>query len=146
MKKEKKLSYYKKAAWDSFSIFIRIRDCLLTTNDPFMGVCSTCGAMKAFKELQAGHFADGRTYGVLFDERGVNIQCVHCNIFLRGNKIEYNEFMLKKHGRKVILDIRRKQHITVKMDRTMLKGIKEHYDEQTKKLLQFYHEGVQTLN
>jgi hypothetical protein len=39
---------------------------------------------------------------VLFSERGVHGQCYHCNVGLKGNKLEYWLFMERTYGRKVI--------------------------------------------
>lgn len=76
-------------AWNAFSAYIRARD----------GLCVTC---KSGTAAQAGHFIDGRHNAVLFSERGVHGQCYHCNIGLKGNKLEYWLFMEKRYGRKVI--------------------------------------------
>jgi hypothetical protein len=42
--------------------------------------------------VQAGHAISGRNGAVLLDEEIIRPQCVHCNIFLRGN---YPEFTIK---------------------------------------------------
>lgn len=146
IKKEKKLSWYKDKAWEAFSRFIRTRDCLFTTGDPDWGKCVTCQKMTPFKQLQAGHFIAGRSNAILFDEQAVNIQCYGCNVGKKGNYVEYYEYMLERYGRDVITELRGKKYMTVKFDRTMLTAIKEHYEEETQKLLQVYHEGVPTLS
>ena len=58
--------------------------------------CVTCGIVKPWKELQAGHFVDSRNLTVLFDEELIYPQCVACNMFKHGNKVEYTLFMLRK--------------------------------------------------
>ena len=60
MKIERTHKQLSKKAWDAFSLFIRLRDCLKTTGAKEYGVCFTCGRKYAFKALQAGHFVRGR--------------------------------------------------------------------------------------
>lgn len=91
----------KKRAWESFSRYVRLRDCLATTGWPDTGRCVTCGLEKPFEELQAGHFVDGRSRHVLFDERATHAQCYACNVPRKGNKDAYWPFMLDKYGRGV---------------------------------------------
>lgn len=75
-------------AWQAFSEYIRSRD----------PKCVTCGG----PSQQAGHFIDGRHNAVLFSEEGVHSQCYHCNVGLKGNKVEYWLFMEKRYGRPTI--------------------------------------------
>ncbi len=79
----------KAAAWKAFSAYIRQRD----------QRCVTCNTGRAD---QAGHFIDGRHNAVLFSEEGVHGQCYHCNVGLKGNKLEYFLFMEKTYGRETI--------------------------------------------
>jgi len=95
-------SYFKKKAWEAFSRYIRLKYADKEGNV----VCVTCGAIKPWDQMQAGHFVPGRTGGILFDERGVHPQCVRCNIFLRGNLIEYYPFMLKTYGETIVNELR----------------------------------------
>lgn len=97
--KQKPLSYYKKKAWEQFSIYIRTRDCLKTTMDTEYGICITCNKQFEFKHLQAGHFIDGRHNSVLFSEEGVHAQCYQCNVRLHGNKVQYWLYMERVYGR-----------------------------------------------
>lgn len=75
-KKKSERAIAKDKAWDSFSIYIRTRDCLRFTGDPTQGKCITCNKPFDFKHLQAGHFINGRGNAVLFDERLVYSQCL----------------------------------------------------------------------
>ena len=93
----------KQKAWVQFSKYIRMKG---SVNG--MNTCVTCGAVKHYKELQAGHFIQGRHNPILFDERNVHPQCVGCNMFKSGNLIKYYEFMLKEYGQEVIYDLERK--------------------------------------
>jgi len=75
------MSKAKRKAWSAFSLYIRISASDINGN----AKCVTCGAVKSYKDLQAGHFIPGRRNAVLFSEEGVHPQCYHCNIGLNGN-------------------------------------------------------------
>lgn len=96
----------KEAAWKAFSNYIRTRDCIRFSGDIHEGYCVTCWRTYPFKELQAGHFIDGRGNSVLFDERIVYTQCFGCNIKKKGNYVEYFVFMEREWGRKKIDEFR----------------------------------------
>ena len=49
--------------------------------------------------MQAGHAVGGRNNSVLFHEEIAHVQCVHCNIFLKGNYNRYALFMIDTYGR-----------------------------------------------
>lgn len=99
------ISKLKEKAWKQFSRFIRLRDRL---EDPETGFvtdfvkCCTCGVVKPWKEMQAGHFIPGRTNSILFDEKCCHAQCGACNVYKNGNLIEYWPFMIKKYGMREI--------------------------------------------
>jgi len=105
--KPKKLTYSKakKEAWIVFSQYIRLRDCLKTTEKPDEGRCFTCDNKYPFKKLQAGHFIAGRHNAIVFDERGVHAQCMMCNVFLAGNTVKYFRKMQQIYGEIVIKEL-----------------------------------------
>lgn len=121
----------KDGAWREFSIFIRTRDCLKTTGDPGRGHCCTCWAAVLFTEGHAGHFLAGRGNAILFDERGTNLQCSHCNIDLDGNYPKYLEFMEQTHGRGVIDELVMLKQTTVKLKSWDLQEIVQAYRQKT---------------
>ena len=84
----------KEKAWDLFSVFIRTK----YADQDGLVECVTCGKSSHWKQLQAGHFVDGRNNSVLFNERLVHPQCKRCNVFLKGNKVKYVLFMKKTYG------------------------------------------------
>lgn len=98
----KRKKNWKKYAWTVFSKYIRLRDCLKTAGVPNEGLCYTCGKLYSFSQLQAGHFIPGRHNSNLLDPRGVNAQCYHCNVGLKGNPINYWLYMERDHGREII--------------------------------------------
>lgn len=96
--KRKSLRSVKKKAWLVFSEYIRKK---YATEDGYVD-CVTCNVVRPWKEMQAGHFIDGRNNAVLFCELGTHPQCMRCNIFLHGNKVSYFKFMQKKFGDQMI--------------------------------------------
>ena len=88
----------KKVAWDAFSRFIRVRDCLDTTGLAFVGRCITCNRKFHIRALQAGHCLPGRTNSKLFDERLVHAQCRYFNEYKHGEKTKYEAAMIKRYG------------------------------------------------
>lgn len=134
----KKSSYkrQKDKTWDAFSRYIRVRDCLYSTGTPYMGRCVTCGAMKQFEDLQAGHFIDGRGNSILFDERGVHAQCYSCNVCKHGNKVEYFRFMQANFSDAVIDELRANRGKAVKLTEARLKEMEAEYKERTAELIE----------
>ena len=97
-KKTKTTGKLKKDAWDLLSKIVRREHA-----DEY-GICDcvSCGDRYYWKDIQAGHFVDGRHGAILFDERGIFPQCVKCNLFLKGNKIPYTIFMLGTYGKPLV--------------------------------------------
>ena len=128
----------KKSAWDSFSIYIRTRDCIRFTGDPTQGKCVTCSNYFPFKKLQAGHFISGRGNAVLFDERLVYTQCIGCNgnppYGKGGNYVEYFVFMEREWGREMIDEFRNLKNTTKIYKIHDFIALKELYDEKTKEI------------
>ena len=88
-----------------FSKYIRLRDCVATTGSQLQGKCCSCGRVKEFKQLHAGHFIGGRRAANLFDTRGCHAQCVRCNTFEQGNWPGYFAYMERVYGRDVINEL-----------------------------------------
>lgn len=111
----------KSRVWESFSLYIRLRDATAWAdrnpeyNGPPAALCITC---KRFYPatgvgcLQAGHFIPGRKNEYLFDEVQVNAQCYGCNVKKNGNWAEYYLVMIERHGQEAVNEmINRKQII-----------------------------------
>ena len=88
----------KSTAWNWFSKYIRLRDCLETTGNKDYCKCITCGRIKHVSEIQAGHGIGGRGNGILFDEEVTHGQCVYCNWHLKGNYEMYITVLIEKRG------------------------------------------------
>jgi hypothetical protein len=98
LRKNKKLSYYKRKAWSSFSRYIRTRDSLLTTKSLERCKCVTCSKEVPFAKIQAGHAIGGRNNSILFDEELVHGQCQFCNGYGGGKYAQYSLWFIKNYG------------------------------------------------
>lgn len=107
----KPLNECKKQAWKIFSELVRRSEA-----DEWGNVtCVTCGKRAKWNEgMQSGHFIPGRNNAVLFDRRGVHVQCVGCNYFGKGAHIAYRAWMERKYGIAVINLMEKEARKTVK--------------------------------
>lgn len=86
-------------AWNEFSRYVRVRDCLKTTGLPFVGFCITCEKRYHIAYLQAGHCIPGRTNAKLFDKNLTHAQCRFCNEVKHGEQKKYEAKMVEKYGK-----------------------------------------------
>ncbi len=84
----------KGTAWTWYSRRIRLRDSLRTTGTTEYCRCITCGRVKEFRQMDAGHFVPGRSWAVLFVDDNTWGQCSVCNRFKQGRFVEF-EFALR---------------------------------------------------
>lgn len=117
------ISGLKKDCWDLFSRFIRTRDCQKTTGTFWHGTCVTCDKDYPIGKLQAGHFIQGRSNAVLFDEEHVHGQCQGCNMFKGGMPLEYMDFMVQTFGLERVQAMRDESKRVVHFTREDLEGI-----------------------
>lgn len=128
------LSRAKDRAWEAFSKYIRLRDCLKTTGDPEWGICITCGKRTYYKEYQAGHLVEGRKNAVLYDEEIVNGQCEVCNGYGGGEYAKYALVMAKRYSEQWVLDKLALKHTTKPMKAYEHREIAEIYKKKYKEL------------
>ena len=134
MKKRKTTKQLKKEAWDLFSKYIRLRDCLRTTGTKERGKCITCGREFPFNKLQAGHFVSGRHNSNLFNERGCHAQCKGCNLFKHGNQLEYRRAIIKLYGEGTDEEIETEDKIVKDLRAGELRELITHYKQEIEKL------------
>ena len=140
----------KKKASTAMSRYIRLRDSLeycekydidlhqFTRPEDIIGMCCTCGAVKSWIRMDAGHYksrASGGNSGVYFDERNVHLQCKRCNGFEGGRSKEYEAFIRDKYGQKALDDIERKHHIHKSMRELEMIAMEKFYKDKYKELL-----------
>ena len=124
----------KTKAWDAFSLYIRTRDCLLTTGCPDWGLCITCGKRYHIKLLQAGHFIPGRHLSNLFSEKGTHAQCYNCNINLKGNTLEYRRKIVKLYGVGADEELEAIDKVSRQIKKYEYEEMTKRFKEQTKEL------------
>ena len=144
--KNKGIKYWKKKAWDQFSLYVRVRDAIRTTGGVVNCVCCSCGRVKkAFGVgcIQAGHFIPGRKNAVLFSEIGVHGQCSYCNGSdfggLKGNWPSYYEFMLKHYSQDVINDL---LIVAKQVKKYSPVDLEEMRDEYRRRYLEMFSSGI----
>ncbi len=147
----KKRNTPKIKASTAFSRYIRLRDALkycrergidteqFARPEDIIGVCCTCGTVKSWIRMDAGHFKGrgiGGGSGTYFDERNVHLQCKPCNGFEGGRYSDYEEFIIVKYGQPVHDELILKHHIPGKMGVLQLQILEQYYKDEYKKLVE----------
>ena len=102
LRRSKNRTNYKKRLWDIFSKYIRRKYADHAGNL----VCVTCGEVKHWKQMHAGHYiAKNMGSGIYFEEKNVHPQCPRCNLWLRGNLAQYALFLLKTYGPQILEEL-----------------------------------------
>lgn len=89
-------------AWGYFSKYIRLRDCIATTNTKNCFKCISCKRITPFEKNDAGHFITIANKATKFDERNVHGQCASCNRFKQGCWDQMYTAILAKHDQATI--------------------------------------------
>lgn len=126
---KKSVSALIKLATKHFNHYIRLRD---SRDGSF--TCISCGQTKSTDSMHAGHFLSAGHHAVVrFDERNVHGQCHHCNTFLHGNLLGYQEGLENKLGLIQLADLRLKSRMRgFKWDRFALIEIILTYSKKCK--------------
>jgi len=77
-----------------FSLYIRLRD----SDENGYAHCSTCGAIKFWRDMDCGHFIKRQNMSLRFSEINCSIQCRKCNWLEQGNDIKFKDFLINKYG------------------------------------------------
>ena len=64
--------------------------------------CISCGKIKPFNQIQAGHYYSRKHMSVRWSEHNVNGECVYCNIYNGEHLIGYRENLIAKIGLKSV--------------------------------------------
>lgn len=123
MAKRSKRAILKDKTWKAFSKYIRLRD----ANKNGDCVCVTCGVVKPYSQMQAGHAIGGRTNSILFHEDLVNAQCYSCNVGKSGNYNKYAIFMIEKYGYEQFKEFVELKHKIVKISLAEMQDLFEKY-------------------
>lgn len=112
-----------------FSLFIRLRD----ANKKGMVTCCTCGAIKFWKEVDAGHYITRGDMATRFDPRNVAGQCKRCNM-RGGEQHKMGMFIDKKYGEGTTELLQVERHKIFKLSRPLLEDMIKKYQEKVKQL------------
>lgn len=122
--KSKTRGYYVRQLDKVFSTFIRLRD---QDNG-----CITCNSQAPWQEQQDGHFFTRGRFATRWNEHNNHMQCVRCNVFLKGNYIIYTIKMIDKYGREFVNELETLSKSTKKITTQEIKDMIEYYSKTVK--------------
>lgn len=140
----------KKKAWIACSKYCRLRDAIayckeyrlnlqqFTRPEDIVGACCTCGSVKSWIRMDAGHFkgrGSGGGSGTYFDERNVNLQCKQCNAWKQGAPAEYEIFLIGKYGAGIIEELNRKHVSRLDMRDLAMQAMEIFYNNKYEELV-----------
>jgi len=124
--KIKSLSQLKKELDEVFSIFIRRRDSNVSSN---YSQCVTCGVVRDWRELQAGHYRVRQDLATRWDERNVHSQCGACNGFRGGEPEKMAAYIDGIYGDGTAANLREQAKSSFKPNRQWYEMKIKHYRE-----------------
>ena len=127
--KKKSLRALKKRAWELLSKAIRLER---REGKDLLVWCVSCQRKMPWKQIQAGHFIDGRFNSILFDELGIHPQCGLCNVVHNGRKEEYFIYMETTFGREAIDELRVQRNKQVNFTSEQLEQMIAGYKQRIK--------------
>lgn len=113
-----------------FSLYIRLRDAM----PGGLTKCISCGHIKPFSSMDAGHYISRTHMATRFSEYNVHSECSYCNRFRADHLIDYRENLIRKIGQNMY-DILLWQG----------KQTKKWSDFELQQLIVYYTEQVKTL-
>lgn len=108
--------------------------------------CVTCGITKPWKEQQNGHFYTRGRYPTRWNEQNCHVQCVACNVFLKGNYINYTKYMIDRYGRAAVDELEVLSLSSQKISTPVLLEMVERYKAAVKELETGYRTTSVTLD
>jgi hypothetical protein len=116
-----------------FSKFIRLRDTKVTQGTRW-GKCCTCGALKPYAQLDAGHYISRSGKCTRWDPENVHAQCSSCNRFGGGCHDEYALFLQRKYGKTILEDLNRRKWQICKFSDLLINEMIKEYKAKIKEL------------
>lgn len=120
-----------------FSIWVRLRD----ADENGLAKCCTCGKMIDVKYSDCGHFIKRQHMATRFDERNCACQCKKCNGFEQGRDVEFAEFIEKKYGGSVLIQLKFASRTVKKFSGMEIAAIAAHFKE--KAILEAKQKGIE---
>ena len=87
--------------------------------------CVTCGAIKFWKEIDAGHGITRDRYGTRYEPSNVHPQCISCNRFKSGRGVEYANYIIDTYGKREFNRLVKLSHQKIKLSVEELEEIIE---------------------
>lgn len=107
-----------------YSAYIRLKDCKQGYTQ-----CVTCGDIRWWSEHQNGHFFSRGRLPTRWDDDNCHVQCMRCNIFLKGNYIKYTTWMIDTYGREFVDKLEAKSNSKTPITTLQIKELILHYTE-----------------
>lgn len=111
-----------------FSIYVRTKD----ADEKGMVACFTCGQVKHWKEMHAGHFMSRARHATRWLTTNVKPQCPKCNLYNNGQQYQFGINLDAKYGTGTADRIRIASHETVKYTEADYEILIEQYTQATK--------------
>lgn len=126
-KPKKRKINLKDKLWRIFSAYIRKK----YSNDAGWVSCVTCGELRFWKDMSAGHYHP-RTDGLslYFDEQNVHPQCNGCNMFRSGNLTRYAIYLRKTYGDGILEELDRRRRLFRKISTDEYEQLIQEYKEK----------------
>ncbi|MFK5282642.1 recombination protein NinG, partial [Lacticaseibacillus paracasei] len=77
--------------------------------------------------MQNGHFYSRGRYPTRWHDDNCHPQCVGCNIFLKGNYINYTKYMIDTYGREYVDELEVLSKSTIKISTAELQEMIDKY-------------------
>lgn len=106
-----------------FSVWIRTRG----ADDNGNQRCYTCGVIKHWKELHAGHFVTRSKLATRWDPLNVRPQCYACNIHKHGNQWQFGFNLNQEHGEGTAEALQAKGNVTARFTAAELEALIDQY-------------------
>lgn len=113
-----------------FSLYIRLRDVMPSG----YGRCISCGKIKAFEDLDCGHFHSRTHMATRYDEDNCSAECRFCNRFSADHLISYEVNLKEKIGENRFELLNVKAHSCKHLSDFELETMIRYYREEVRKL------------
>lgn len=113
-----------------FSLYIRLRD----TMPSGYCRCISCGQLKPFSQIDAGHFFSRTHMATRYSELNVHGECRACNRFTADHLISYQDNLKRKIGLAKFEYLNVAAHSQKKWSDFELEALIKHYRSEVKRL------------
>jgi hypothetical protein len=113
-----------------FSQYIRLR----ASDHRGMGECFTCGSVRHYTEVDAGHFMSRACMITRWDETNVQFQCKRCNGFRSGEQFLFARKLDEVYGEGTAETMLHNSKFTRKFTRDELETMYYHYKRKVDEL------------